>query len=282
MSKKIQRISQFYALISLKKKINNNYKMSTAEVENISTTAVASENALIDLALTNTTSQELDRQIRLLEDTVKEFRNQISNLKKTKKEIVTLEKENNKLNKKKSKKASTGNRKGGFSQPTEILDPLADLLGVERGSSLPRSNVTSRIKDYVHAHQLVNTENRRYFLLNDTPESKALEAILDPEVIYRTDDGVVMVRAATEGKDDQPFGYFNLQRCIKHQFGKTLASPVEETTTDETTTEAAPVVEEAAPTPAKKVVKKAATTTTEAPAATAKKVVKKKIIRKKK
>jgi len=251
--------------------------MTTADIENVPTNAVT-ENVTED-SLSTSTSQELDRQIRLLEDTVKEFRSQISNLKRTKKEIVSLEKENTKLTKKKAKKASTGNRKGGFSQPTEISDELAGLLGVESGSALPRSEVTKMIGAYVREHQLLNPENRRNFLLNDTAESKALEALLDSESIYRNDAGDVMVRSATEGKDDQALGYFNLQKCIKQQFGKTLPA-IPEAAAE------APVAEAKVEAPAKKVVKKvakkSAPVTEEAAPAATKKVVKKKIVRKKK
>lgn len=263
--------------------------MSTVDTENV----VVDSNVDTD-TLTSSTSQELDRQIRLIEDTIKLFRNQVSELKRTRKEIVNLEKENDKLAKKKAKKANTGNRKGGFTQPTEVNDELADFLGIERGSALPRSRVTSLIKDYVHQHQLLNPDNKREFRLNDTAESKALEALFNPDIIYRTDNGTVMVRAATEGKEDSPLGYFNLQSCIKHQFGKTVKTESTEAVTETVTaTTEASVTETTEAPKAKKTAKKVkapVTETTEASApvestaeasAPAKKVVKKKIIRKK-
>jgi chromatin remodeling complex protein RSC6 len=220
-------------------------------IETTTTTEVAAEVA----APNNSTSQEYDKQIRLLEDTIKSFRTRVSELKKMKKEIVTLEKTNDKLTKKKRKNNGNAGRKSGFTKPVAISGELSKLLQLEVGATVSRSEVTKLIGQYVREHQLSNPDNGREFLLNDSAESKNLENILDQT-----------------NKGDKPLGYFNLQRCIKHHFLKTDTPAVEAATASAVVV--APVVKKAKATTA--AVKEAA------PVEATKKVIKKKVIKKKK
>lgn len=190
---------------------------SETQVENIAQESSVEET---------TTSQEFDKKILLIENTFKafkdSFRTQIVELKKMKKEMITMEKANDKLTKKKKKSVGESGRKSGFSKPVAISKELSEFLGKEPGTTISRSEVTKAIGAYVRDHKLSNPENGREFLLNKSAESKRLESLLDQT-----------------NKGEKPLGYFNLQKCIKHHFIKTAPADA--------------VVEEAAP---KKVVEK--------------------------
>ena len=126
--------------------------------------------------------------------------------------IKALQKEHNKL------KTQKGGRKGrknggatsatgekrtpsGFAKPTNLSDELCDFLGIARGSSLARTEVTRIINQYVKDNKLQNAEDRRMIV----PDDK-LRTIV------------------TLGKDDR-LTYFNLQSFIKRHF-KTNATTV--------------------------------------------------------
>lgn len=126
--------------------------------------------------------------------------------------IKALQKEHNKL------KAQKGGRKGrknggattatgekrtpsGFAKPTNLSDELCDFLGIARGSSLARTEVTRIINQYVKDNKLQNADDRRMIV----PDDK-LRTIV------------------TLGKDDR-LTYFNLQSFIKRHF-KTNATTV--------------------------------------------------------
>ena len=119
--------------------------------------------------------------------------------------IKALQKEHNKL------KTQKGGRKGrknggattatgekrapsGFAKPTNLSDELCDFLGIARGSSLARTEVTRIINQYVKDNKLQNSEDRRMIV----PDEK-LKTIV------------------TLGKDDR-LTYFNLQSFIKRHF----------------------------------------------------------------
>ena len=126
--------------------------------------------------------------------------------------IKALQKEHNKL------KTQKGGRKGrknggasnatvekrtpsGFAKPTNLSDELCDFLGIARGSSLARTEVTRIINQYVKDNKLQNAEDRRMIV----PDDK-LRTIV------------------TLGKEDR-LTYFNLQSFIKRHF-KTTATAV--------------------------------------------------------
>ena len=125
--------------------------------------------------------------------------------------IKALQKEHNKLKTQKGRKGrknsgattATGEKRtpSGFAKPTNLSDELCDFLGIARGSSLARTEVTRIINQYVKDNKLQNAEDRRMIL----PDAK-LKTIV------------------TLGKDDR-LTYFNLQSFIKRHF-KTNATAV--------------------------------------------------------
>jgi chromatin remodeling complex protein RSC6 len=125
--------------------------------------------------------------------------------------VKALQKEHNKL------KTQKGGRKGrkngganaagvekrnpsGFAKPTNLSDELCDFLGIARGSSLARTEVTRIINQYVKDNKLQNAEDRRMIV---------------PDAKLRT--------IVTLGKDDK-LTYFNLQSFIKRHFKTAAAS----------------------------------------------------------
>lgn len=113
--------------------------------------------------------------------------------------VKTLQKAFVKLSKSKSKgkRASGGNATpSGFVKPAPLSDALATFLGLETGSSLPRTEVTKLVNEYVKSNNLQNPTDRRTIL----PDAK-LKALLNP------------------GEDDN-VTYFNLQRYLKPHFLK--------------------------------------------------------------
>jgi chromatin remodeling complex protein RSC6 len=124
--------------------------------------------------------------------------------------VKALQKEHNKLKTqkggRKGRKNSGANAAGGekrnpsgFAKPTNLSDELCDFLGIARGSSLARTEVTRIINQYVKDNKLQNAEDRRMIV----PDAK-LKTIV------------------TLGKDDK-LTYFNLQSFIKRHF-KTAAT----------------------------------------------------------
>lgn len=90
----------------------------------------------------------------------------------------------------------------GFKKPCLISEALCDFLGVPAGTELARTDVTSKISEYVNKHKLSIPGNGRIFI----PDKK-LGALLG------------------ENRFDLPsgekgYGYFNLQKYMKPHFVK--------------------------------------------------------------
>lgn len=116
--------------------------------------------------------------------------------------VKTLKKENDKLKKltarKGGKKAAstTPRQPSGFAKPSLLSDELCDFLGVAKGSSMSRTDVTAKVNEYIKKNNLRNEKDKRQIL----PDGK-LNKILNLS------------------KDDK-LTYFNLQRFMKHHYQK--------------------------------------------------------------
>jgi upstream activation factor subunit UAF30 len=114
--------------------------------------------------------------------------------------VKVLQKEHNKLQKqttKKAKKVSGGQRTlSGFAKPSLLSDELCDFMGVTRGTSLARTEVTRMINEYIKKNSLQDAEDKRRIL----PDAKLKKILnLTPE---------------------DKLTYFNLQKYMKHHFTK--------------------------------------------------------------
>lgn len=116
--------------------------------------------------------------------------------------VKTLQKEFVKLQKASTKKtkrapAANGTRAlSGFAKPSLLSDQLCEFIGVEKGTSLSRTDVTRKINEYIKAANLQDQSDKRKIL----PDEK-LKAILN------IDEGELT-------------NYFNLQKQLKHHFTK--------------------------------------------------------------
>lgn len=145
-----------------------------------------------------TTTEEVDKFAALVES-LQKFQNEIKDVIAV---VKGLQKEHAKLVKsssKKTKKSAEGGAKrqpSGFAKPTLLSDQLCDFLGVAKGSSLARTEVTRIINEYIKKNSLQDSADKRKIV----PDAK-LKGIL------KIEEGVVL-------------SYFNLQSSLKHHFTK--------------------------------------------------------------
>jgi len=59
---------------------------------------------------------------------------------------------------------SSGGARGGLSRPVQ---PSADLAAITGSDPLPRSQVVSKMWDYIRSNKLQNPENKREILADD-------------------------------------------------------------------------------------------------------------------
>lgn len=133
---------------------------------------------------------------------IKEF---LSVLKTVQKDYAKLLKS---VNKRKTRSSSAsegedGNTRrrvtpSGFTKPVKLSDSLCDFMGVAHGTTLPRTNVTKYINEYIKTNNLQDPSDKRHIL----PDDK-LKTILD-----------------LSGREDSHITYFNMQTFIKHHFSK--------------------------------------------------------------
>lgn len=133
------------------------------------------------------------------------FVNKVSAINKEVKELQalgkTLEKDFNAvvkvLSKHKSKTKTNENRTlSGFAMPSLLSDELYDFLKIEKGTLIPRKDVTKLINEYIKDNNLRNEEDKRKIL----PDS-SLKKIFNCG-------------------DEDTVTYFNLQTYMKHHFIK--------------------------------------------------------------
>lgn len=130
-----------------------------------------------------------------------------SDLKELTSTVKVLQKEFTKLKNqktsRKSKKAAggdgvAGNKRqpSGFAKPTALSDQLCEFLGLAKGSSLARTEVTRVINQYVKTNNLQDTADKR---------------------MIKPDEKLKSIMTLKEG---DKLTYFNLQSYIKHHFIK--------------------------------------------------------------
>ena len=125
-----------------------------------------------------------------------------NDLKDTIAHVKFLQKEYAKLQKtttKKTKKtpSSTGPRTlSGFAKPSQLSEELCEFMGVAKGTSMARTEVTRMINDYIKKNSLQDSNDKRHIL----PDPK-LSKILNIQ-------------------GDDKLTYFNLQKYMKHHFTK--------------------------------------------------------------
>jgi chromatin remodeling complex protein RSC6 len=144
-----------------------------------------SESDIVFSQMTNTLEMVNKLQLEMKDITI--------NLKSIQKFLVKAGKTSSKKNVKKILKDKKP--PSGFAKPTKISDELADFLEIEKGSFLPRTEVTRLIHQYVVKNGLRDENDKRHI----TPDDN-LKKILN--------------------NYDKDVTYFNLQSFVKHHFIK--------------------------------------------------------------
>ena len=103
----------------------------------------------------------------------------------------------------------------GFARPSPLSDQLCDVLGVEKGTEMPRTTVTRMICKIIKDNGINDAVNKRQIDLSK-PQAQALKALLVPE------PGATIT-------------YFNLQKYLKKHIGA-ATDPVSTTTATATAT----------------------------------------------
>jgi len=133
------------------------------------------------------------------------FVNKVTFINKEVKELQTLgktlEKEFNAvvkvLSKQKNKTKNTENRTlSGFAMPSLLSNELYEFLNIEKGTLIPRKDVTKLINEYIKSNNLRNEEDKRKIIPDESLKK-----------IFKC------------GSEDM-VTYFNLQTYMKHHFIK--------------------------------------------------------------
>jgi upstream activation factor subunit UAF30 len=160
-------------------------KKTTPETE-VSSTEVVSDVSTVD---------KFTSVLEKLQHFASDVKECIAVVKGLQKEFVKLQKSS--VKKAKKAPAAAGTRAlSGFAKPSLISDQLCEFIGVEKGSSLSRTEVTRKINEYIKANNLQDASDKRKIL----PDEK-LKTILN----------IV---------DGEQTNYFNLQKQLKHHFTK--------------------------------------------------------------
>lgn len=137
---------------------------------------------------------ELSSIVSTLLSSLKDVQSQMKNLQKLHaKEVKVLQK---KTKKKRSSRDGKSKNPSGFTQPTKITDDLAAFLNVEKGTMLPRTEVTKKVNAYIKENGLQWEQNKRHI----KPDKK-------------------LGKLLNIGKD-QELTYFNLQTFLKPHYVK--------------------------------------------------------------
>tara|TARA_B100000965_G_scaffold359539_1_gene339638 strand:+ start:74 stop:703 length:630 start_codon:yes stop_codon:yes gene_type:complete len=111
-------------------------------------------------------------------------------------------------------------------RPVAISNELCVFLGFAENTEHSRQEVTTCINEYIKKNELQDPNNRRFILLDTTPEAKKLKSLLrDP---------------------DQPVTFFNIQRYLKPHYPQSEKDKKSETSTPAHKPAPTPVVLDAA------------------------------------
>lgn len=170
----------------------------TAESTTVTETSTAVTPMVEDESVEFTNQfQALSSIILNMASQFKEVQSQLKTLQKTHaKEVKALQKRTRKRKNRDGKAKSPS----GFTQPTKISDDLAGFLGLDKGSEIPRTEVTKKINSYIKEHGLQWEKNKRHI----KPDKKL--------------GGLLNV-----GKGEE-LTYFNLQTYLKPHYIKAVAT----------------------------------------------------------
>lgn len=163
---------------------------------------VQTEETVATVPATSTTEEvpvvEVDRFAVVLEKLqgfANDLKETIAHVKNMQKEFIKLQKTTTKKTKKTP--STTGPRTlSGFAKPSQLSEELCEFMGVAKGTSMARTEVTRMINEYIKKNNLQDASDKRHIL----PDEK-LRKILNLQ-------------------GDDKLTYFNLQKYMKHHFTK--------------------------------------------------------------
>lgn len=139
--------------------------------------------------------KEADKRYNNAKMDKKRIKQLITNYDKHIKQIISVEK-----NKNQNKKNT------GFNKPIQVPDELADYIGLEKGTKLPRTKVTSKLY-----HKLI--KEKKYYI----KDKRVLRADQKIKTLFNLSDSV---NTSTNPKDKNGFNFYNLQTCIASYYKK--------------------------------------------------------------
>ena len=98
-------------------------------------------------------------------------------------------------------KAKARAANNGFNRPQKVTDELSEFLGLEKGATISRGEVTRQITQYVNDNNLKHPDNGRHIVLDDK-----LRALLNPP-------------------SDVQLSYMNLQKYLSGHYVKEPKTP---------------------------------------------------------
>jgi chromatin remodeling complex protein RSC6 len=133
-------------------------------------------------------------KLQTMVNEAKEIINVVRNLKKENAKLVRIK---SKRQRKTMTGESTKRPASGITKPTKLSEDLCDFLGVARGTSLARTEVTKIINTYIKNNKLQDESDKRTI----HPDEKLLKILMPIP-------------------SDKKLSFFNMQSYIKHQFIK--------------------------------------------------------------
>ena len=174
-----------------------------ASTTEASTTEASTTEVNVDeLVVEEVQNLEFENQYNQLSEVITQLSSQVKEVQMNMKNLHRIHSKEIKSLEKRTKKKRTGrdgkNSPSGFTQPTKITDDLALFLGVEKGSMLPRTEVTKKVNTYIKEHGLQWPQNKRHI----KPDKK-------------------LGKLLNVGKDED-LTYFNLQTYLKPHYIKKI------------------------------------------------------------
>jgi len=158
--------------------------------------------------------EECIGKIEFLHKEVKNLLTDVKNLKKKTPKVLKV---------KRKRESVTDGKHVGFKGPVELSDELARFLNVPIGTTLPRSNVTKMIFEFIKNNNLKDVKDGRKFDLSNV-----------------NDENAQAFRKLFDLKEGDEIGYFTLQRYLKQHLKSiqnTTVSSIETSNVEEATCE---------------------------------------------
>ena len=129
------------------------------------------------LETTVSVSESIDNFIEELKNDIKSSRDYITSLKAIKSQVKNLERENRKFSKSRKKPRKNSNN-SGLQKLCYISDPLADLLGLDRGVMMSRTRTNKMVYKYLDDNGL-KVDGKRCYDVESTEAGRKVKALLD-------------------------------------------------------------------------------------------------------